>query len=87
MECETRQDIWAQYGQVSRSRAQDCEGIRMAQGRFLGDMLDILLRCFSDCCFSLSSAQAPYGKSSALSGSSRGGSSWGSPPWCSTIPR
>jgi hypothetical protein len=46
MECETRQDIWAQYGQVSRSRAHDCEGIRMAQGRFLGDMLDILLRCF-----------------------------------------
>jgi hypothetical protein len=45
MQYQTRQDTWAQYGRVSLS-VQDGEGIRMAQGRFLRDMLDILLRCF-----------------------------------------
>lgn len=37
MEYETRQDTWAQFGEVSRS-AQECEGIRMAQGRFLDEL-------------------------------------------------
>lgn len=45
MQRETRQDGWVRYGQISRS-VQDCEGIDMLEARFLGDMLDIILRCF-----------------------------------------
>lgn len=37
MEYETRQDTWAQFGAVSR-RAEDSEGVRLAQGRFLDEL-------------------------------------------------
>jgi hypothetical protein len=37
MEYETKQDTWAQFGAVSRS-AEDNEGVRLAQGRFLDEL-------------------------------------------------